>query len=178
MIVVSDTSVIVNLAAIGRLELMRALFSEVILPEAVRDEVLAGGEGSLGFVEIQRMPWLQTRADCDRKMVAEHQAELDGGEAEAILTQLATDTLPGITATKVTALGDLREAWITDNQTQGDAQSDATDERTDLTALVKTATDARITIQFAADAEYPYTTKANAAARKEFQLPANGPFTG
>ena len=98
--------------------------------------------------------------------------------SEAILTQLATDTLPGITAAKVTALGDLREAWITDNQTQGDAQSDATDERTDLTALVKTATDARITIQFAADAEYPYTTKANAAARKEFLLPANEPFTG
>ena len=98
--------------------------------------------------------------------------------SEAILTQLATDTLPGITAAKVTALGDLRDAWITDNQTQGDAQSDATDERTDLTALVKTATDARITIQYADDAEYPYTTKANAAARKEFQLPANGPFTG
>ena len=61
---------------------------------------------------------------------------------------------------------------------QGDAQSDATDERADLTALVKTVTDTRITIQFAADAEYPYTTKASAAARKEFQLPANGPFTG
>ncbi len=98
--------------------------------------------------------------------------------SEAILTKLDTDTLPGITPAKVIALGDLREAWITDNQTQGDAQSDATDERTDLTALVKTVTDARITIQFAADAEYPYTNNANAAARKEFQLPANGPFTG
>ncbi len=67
-------------------------------------------------------------------------------------------------------------AWI--RFSGGDAQPDATDERTDLTVLVKTATDARITIQFAADAEYPYTTKANAAARKEFQLPADGPFIG
>ena len=49
MIVVSDTSVIVNLAAIGRLELMRALFGEVVLPEAVRDEMLAGGRGFAGF---------------------------------------------------------------------------------------------------------------------------------
>ena len=85
MIVVSDTSVIVNLAAIGRLELMRALFSEVVLPEAVRDEVLAGGEGSPGFVEIQTLPWIQTRAVSDRRMVAELQAELDAGEAEAIV---------------------------------------------------------------------------------------------
>ena len=52
----------------------------------------------------------------------------------------------------------------TDNQTQGDAQSDATDEHTDLTALVKTVTDARITIQFAAETEYPYPNPANAAA--------------
>ena len=67
-------------------------------------------------------------------------------------------------------------AWI--RFSGGDAQPDATDERTDLTVLVKTATDASITIQFSADAEYPYTTKANAAARKEFQLPADGPFIG
>ena len=85
MIVVSDTSVIVNLAAIGQLDLMRALFSAVILPEAVRDEVLAGGEGSPGFAEVQNLPWIQTRAVANRKMVAKLQEELDAGEAEAIV---------------------------------------------------------------------------------------------
>ena len=65
--------------------MMRGLFSEVILPETVRDEVLAGGEGSPGFAEVQTLPWIQTRAVSDRKMVAKLQEELDAGEAEAIV---------------------------------------------------------------------------------------------
>ena len=85
MIVVSDTSVIVNLAAIGQLDLLRALFNEVVLPEAVRDEVLAGGVGASGFTEVQNLPWIQTRVVSDRKMTAELAAELDAGEAEAIV---------------------------------------------------------------------------------------------
>ena len=72
---------------------MRALFSEVILPEAVRDEVLAGGEGSPGFAEVQTLPWIQTRAVSDRRMVAELQAELDAGEAIVLAKELHADLL-------------------------------------------------------------------------------------
>ncbi|MBI3878146.1 MAG: hypothetical protein HY300_19660 [Verrucomicrobia bacterium] len=98
--------------------------------------------------------------------------------SEGIINKLGSDTLPGITAAKITDLGDLRATWIADNSAQGAKQSDATDARTDLADLVKAVTDARITVMFAADGEYPYTNKANAAQRREFQLPPNGPFNG
>ena len=39
MIVVSDTSPITNLAAIGHLELLRTLYDQVYLPEAVFQEL-------------------------------------------------------------------------------------------------------------------------------------------
>ncbi len=44
-------------------------------------------------------------------------------------------------------------------------------------AIDKT-TQARMTIQFAADAEWPWHDPASAGIRKEFHLPPGGPFTG
>ena len=52
---------------------------------AAPDEVLAGGEGSPAFAEVQNLPSIQTRAVANRKMVADLQEELDTGEAEAIV---------------------------------------------------------------------------------------------
>lgn len=95
-----------------------------------------------------------------------------------IIEKLATDTLPGITAGKIAALGTLRTAYVNANATQGTEQSDATDERIELAAMLKSITDRRMTIQFAADAEWPYTTAANAGVRKEFKLPPGQPFNG
>ena len=42
MIVVSDTSPVLSLARIGRLELLRTLYQQVLLPSAVYQELLAG----------------------------------------------------------------------------------------------------------------------------------------
>jgi hypothetical protein len=44
------------------------------------------------------------------------------------------------------------------------------------TALVKAIMDERIAVQYAADAEWPYTNKANAGIRREFFLPPDRPF--
>lgn len=41
MIVVSDTLPVSNLILIGRLELLRTLFNELLVPPAVHNEVLA-----------------------------------------------------------------------------------------------------------------------------------------
>jgi hypothetical protein len=43
---------------------------------------------------------------------------------------------------------------------------------------VHSITDRRITIQFAADAEWPCTVDANAGIRGEFFLPLSQPFHG
>ena len=70
MIVVSDTSVITNLAAINRLTLLNQLYGEVILPKAVYIE-LAGPPISAGGVEAKDYDWIQVRQVSDRTMVNE-----------------------------------------------------------------------------------------------------------
>lgn len=84
VIVVSDTSVLMNLAAIGQLHLLRLMFVEVIIPEAVRKEMLAGGQTAPGFSEVAGGKWIQSRAVENRELVSALTGELDAGEAEAI----------------------------------------------------------------------------------------------
>ena len=98
--------------------------------------------------------------------------------SSAVIEKLTTDTLPGITAAKKTALADLRQDYVDADDTQAGQQSEATTERDDLVIMLKSITDRRMTIQFAADAEWPYTTEANHGVRKEFKLPAGMPFGG
>jgi len=43
MIVVSDTTPLIGLASIGRLELLYELFDEVYIPQAVFDETVTSG---------------------------------------------------------------------------------------------------------------------------------------
>jgi hypothetical protein len=64
----------------------------------------------------------------------------------------------------------LRDAYIATNTTQTGSQSDATTARTALEAMVKAIMDKRISVQYAADSEWPYTVKANAGIRREFFL--------
>lgn len=98
--------------------------------------------------------------------------------SQAIIEKLVTDTLPGVTAGQKTALAELRQAYVNANTTQTGAQSDATSARTALEAMLKSITQRRMTIQFAADAEWPWHDPASAGIRKEFHLPPGGPFTG
>ena len=63
MIVVSDTSPITNLAAVGKLGLLRALFGSVLIPPAVFHE-LEGYVGLPVWVEVREVgdPWLHDSA--------------------------------------------------------------------------------------------------------------------
>lgn len=88
MIVVSDTSPIINLAAIGRLELLRDLYGHVIVPEAVYHEVTVRGHGQPGALELQTWPWFEMRRVLDIALVSHLERELDAGEAEAIALAL------------------------------------------------------------------------------------------
>lgn len=97
---------------------------------------------------------------------------------QSIIEKLATDTLPGITEAKVTALTTLLGDLNTALESQGTAQSGATTTRTDVEDDVKTINARRMTLQFAADAHWPWHDKHNAAVRKEFQLPKETVFAG
>jgi hypothetical protein len=82
--------------------------------------------------------------------------------AQNIITKLGSDTLPGITAAKVASLTVLRTAYVNAKGTQTGDQSDATTARKQLDDLVQSITDRRIQLQHAADAEWPYSSPANA----------------
>lgn len=91
MIVVSDTSPITNLAAISQLDLLRQLYTHVIIPTAVYDEMVAVDKPVPGAVEVQTLPWIQTQVITDFQEVIvmqESQENIDLGEAEAIVLAL------------------------------------------------------------------------------------------
>ncbi len=110
------------------------------------------------------------RVDANRAMLEQ--------VSQAVIDKLVTDTLPGVTAAQKTALADLRQDYIGANADQTTAQSDATTARTELEAMLKSLTQRRMTIQFAADAEWPWHEPASAGVRKEFHVPGGMPFTG
>lgn len=62
MIVVSDSSVLINLAWIQQLDLLPRLYGEVIVPMAVWQEVVADGADKPGAEEVKTAVWLQVKS--------------------------------------------------------------------------------------------------------------------
>ena len=84
MTVVSNTSPITNLAAVGQLNLLQQLYGSIIIPQAVYDEMASLGYIVPGTIEIQTLSWIQTQQVINRTLVTQLQTELDEGESEAI----------------------------------------------------------------------------------------------
>ncbi len=84
MIVVSDSSVLIHLAAIGHLELLKVKFGEVIVPKAVWREVVVDGEGRPGADEVRQASWIKMHEVHSRPLVITLTQHLDDGESEAI----------------------------------------------------------------------------------------------
>ncbi len=82
--VVSDSSPLVNLARIGRLDLLPGLFSHLVVPDAVWEEVVVRGEGRPGATEVGTAAWIERRTVTGRDFVALLGEDLGAGEAEAI----------------------------------------------------------------------------------------------
>ncbi len=87
MIVISDTSPILNLSRIGRLELLARLYEQVLIPPAVYRELARSDMGD-PLIESASPSWLVVEAAQDRVRIAELSEELDPGEAEAIALAL------------------------------------------------------------------------------------------
>lgn len=84
MIVVSNTSPVINLSAIGQLELLEKLFQQIIIPPAVYQEIAVDGTGQPGAIEVCTLPWVKCNKVNNSTLVKALQGELDRGEAEAI----------------------------------------------------------------------------------------------
>lgn len=83
MIVVSDTSPVTSLAAVGQLDLLHRLYGNVIIPQAVFRE-LTDPPGQPGGIEVQTLSWIRSSTASDRDRVGSLLDELDAGEAEAV----------------------------------------------------------------------------------------------
>ncbi|MEA5582137.1 DUF3368 domain-containing protein [Nodularia harveyana UHCC-0300] len=91
MIIVSDTSPITNLAAINQLDLLQKLYTGIVIPTAVYNEMVKVDKIVPGAVEVQTLPWIQKQAVVDFQrviLIQETQENIDLGEAEAIVLAL------------------------------------------------------------------------------------------
>ena len=84
MIIVSDTSPIINLAIIGRLDILPALFGKVIIPQKVFEEITILGADMPGADEIRIATWVEVRKCSNTALIQALQLQVDPGEAEAI----------------------------------------------------------------------------------------------
>jgi len=94
MIVVSNTTPLIGLASIQRFDLLRRIFGELIIAQAVYDEaVVAGREIGGAKREVLAADWIKTVHVKDRLAVEVLLDELDLGEAETIVLarELAAD---------------------------------------------------------------------------------------
>ena len=78
MLIVSDTSPILNLVAIERLELLKDLYGSIVIPPAVSAELHDNGI----FLATD---WIQVVEPVNRAAVEALRADLDAGESEAIV---------------------------------------------------------------------------------------------
>ena len=76
MIVVSDTSPILNLSAVGKLHLLRDLYAEIVVPPAVQRELSRNG------IQLD-LPWTRVVAAQDQNDVAALREQLVLAEAKA-----------------------------------------------------------------------------------------------
>ena len=79
--VVSNTGPLIALATIGQFDLLRKLFGEILIPPAVRAEIL--DENTVNAVTAA--DWIMVRTAQDEIAVQLLRGELDAGESEAIV---------------------------------------------------------------------------------------------
>jgi predicted nucleic acid-binding protein len=83
VIVVSDTSILSGLLQIGRLDLLRQVYGQVLMPDLVYQELLRLTEFGVS-VEPLAATWIQVRTASETTLLRTLRSELDAGEAEAL----------------------------------------------------------------------------------------------
>jgi len=86
--VVCNSSPLIHLARIGRLELLRDFFEEVLIPEGVYDECVIGGNGREDADKIRSASWIMIDRIDNVELKKAINVFLDKGESEAIALAL------------------------------------------------------------------------------------------
>lgn len=88
MIVVADTSVILNLALVGHENLLDAIFHEVVAPPAVQAEFIRLAESSGCFAGLALPQWIRVQAPESIPATIACDENLDPGESQALALAL------------------------------------------------------------------------------------------
>jgi uncharacterized protein len=90
VIIVSDTSPISNLAIVGQIVLLKAIFQRVVIPEMVYKELVSGAVQHPEILLALNESWIESAKVQDVAFVKRLQEEkdLDPGESEAIVLAL------------------------------------------------------------------------------------------
>lgn len=81
--VVSNTTPLLSLLKIDKLDLLRELYGEVIIPTAVYDEIEAGKEGPY-YTDLASIQWIKIQA-LKYPSALPYLMDLDRGEAEVLI---------------------------------------------------------------------------------------------
>jgi hypothetical protein len=81
VLVVADSSPLLYLSRVGLLEFLRTAFGDIVVPEAVWDEIVGARPDAPGVSALRSAPWLRI----DRRDLPETDLGLDPGETAAIL---------------------------------------------------------------------------------------------
>jgi len=85
MIVVCNSTILIGLAKIERLELLKQIFSKIYIPEEVYREVVERAENRPGAQIIREAEWIKTVSVKDKTQVDLLSGTLDRGEAEVLV---------------------------------------------------------------------------------------------
>lgn len=87
MIVVSDTTPLISLLKIGRLDLLEKLFGNVLIPQAVYEELTVDERFKLEAEQLRQKEFItvQTVKNPDSVSILKRATGLDQGESEAIV---------------------------------------------------------------------------------------------
>ncbi|NEQ75409.1 MAG: DUF3368 domain-containing protein [Okeania sp. SIO2D1] len=91
MIIVSNTSPITSLSAIGYLNLLHDIYGTIIIPVAVYEEMTGLGYNVPGTIEVQTLPWIEKRELKNRLLLERLENELHRGESETIALAVSLD---------------------------------------------------------------------------------------
>lgn len=86
MIIVSDTSPLSNLAIVGCLSLLEQIYTQVIIPQGVAEELMNASDEDNIIAGVLSLDWIEIIPAKNLKMITElrNNHNLDRGEAEAI----------------------------------------------------------------------------------------------
>ena len=88
MMIISNATPLIAFAKIGQIALLQKIVKNLVIPEAVADEISAYPQGQPGFIDLKQETWIGIQSITTEQQVSLLLPKLDRGEAEVIALAL------------------------------------------------------------------------------------------